>query len=245
MPKKKLTMADLLPESVGYHNKNLDATVQRLVRGNTYRNLSTVWLTPSTGWLRPKVVSNWMNLMRPMNQNVLGPVFLDGDEVGNAYEKGFRMVLDHPELSKFTYILTCEHDNLPPSDGLLKLYEDIGDYDCVAGLYFTKGEAGQPMIYGNVKEMPINFIPQIPQPDTVQQCRGLGMGFNLWKTASLKNKLKSLPRPWFKTVQEIGKGYTQDLWFYQEAAKFGFKVACSTRVKVGHLDTTTADGMVW
>jgi hypothetical protein len=69
------------------------------------------------------------------------------------------------------------------------------------------------------------------------------MGFNLWKISSLKEKLKDLPRPWFKTVQEAGKAFTQDLFFYNNAAAHGFKVACDTRCKVGHMDLNT--GMVW
>jgi hypothetical protein len=182
--------------------------------------------------------------MRPMNQPFIGPIFIEEDEVGVAYQKAFDMVLDNPELSKFKYILTVEDDNLPPSDGLLKLYKSIEEgYDVVAGLYWTKGEGGQPMIYGNPAVMPRNFVPQVPQLDTLQHCNGLGQGFNLWKIESLRTKLKEMPKPWFKTVQEKNSQFTQDLWFYNEAAKYGFRVACDTRVKVGHLDTTT--GIVW
>jgi len=230
-------------ENYGWHNQNLDASINRLVKGHTYRNLSTIWITPTRGQLCPKVVSSWMSLMRPMNQPFVGPIFMEGDEVGVAYQKAFDMVLDNPELSKWKYILTVEEDNLPPQDGLLRLYESIDKFDVVAGIYWTKGEGGQPMIYGDPKEMPRNFVPQVPIPDSVQQCNGLGMGFNLWKISSLKTKLKEMPKPWFKTVQEIGQGFTQDLWFFNEAGKYDYKVACDTRVKVGHIDTKT--GMVW
>lgn len=34
-------------DSMGYHNNDLDASVQRLVRGQTYRDLSTVSVTYS------------------------------------------------------------------------------------------------------------------------------------------------------------------------------------------------------
>ena len=227
---------------VGYHSQNLDKSIERLHKGKTYQDLSTIWITPSRGVIKCKVVNNWMGLMRPMNQPVIGPVFFENDEVGVAYQKAFEWVLSDPNLVKFKYILTVEEDNLPPQDGLLKLYESIKDYDCVAGLYWTKGEQGQPMIYGDPKVMPRNFVPQIPVPETVQHCNGLGMGFNLWKIESFRTKLKDMPKPWFKTVQEIGKGFTQDLWFFNEAAKYGYKVACDTRVKVGHL---ADDGMVW
>lgn len=231
--------------SSGHINDNLDQAIQRIHKGQTYKDLSTIWITPSRGLIPCKVVSNWIGLMRPMNQQVIGPVFFEGDEVGVAYSKAFEWVLTSPELAKFKYIFTVEEDNLLPADGLLKLYESMGDYDCVAGLYWTKGsvETSQPMIYGDPNVMPKNFIPQVPKLDSIQPCNGLGMGCNLWKIESLRKKIKDLPKPWFKTIQEIGRSFTQDLWFYQEAGKFGFKCACDTRVKVGHLDVTS--GMVW
>ena len=230
-------------EFAGFHNHNLDQSIARLQRGQTYRNLSTVWITVTRGVLKTKVVSSWMSMMKPMNQPFFGPIFIENEEVGTGYQKAFEMVLDHPELSKWKYILTVEEDNLPPQDGLMKLYESIDKYDVVAGLYWTKGEQGQPMIYGDPTVMPRNFVPQLPRPDTVQHCNGLGMGFNLWKIDSFKTKLKDMPKPWFKTVQELGKGFTQDLFFFNESAKYGIKSACDTRVRVGHLDVDT--GMVW
>ncbi|MBP7119290.1 hypothetical protein KBA63_04355, partial [Candidatus Woesebacteria bacterium] len=73
----------------------------------------------------------------------------------------------------------------------------------------------------------------------VQHCNGLGMGFNLFKMEIFKDR--RVPKPWFKTVQEytpgVGmRGYTQDLYFYENIHKLGYKVACDTRVKVGHYD---------
>jgi hypothetical protein len=235
---------EFLLDDVGIHNGQIEQSVSRLVRGNSYKNLSTIWITPTRGSIHPRTVGSWMTLMRPMNQPFVGPIFADQDEVGEAYQKMFDMVLTHTELSKFQYILTVEEDNLPPADGVLKLYESIEKgYDCVAGLYWTKGEGGMPMIYGNPDVMPRNFVPQVPRSDTLQHCNGLGMGFNLWRIESLKTKLKDMPKPWFKTVQQKNMVFSQDLWFFNEAAKYGFKVACDTRVKVGHLDTTT--GVVW
>jgi hypothetical protein len=235
---------EFLVDDIGVHNGQMDESTARLIKGNTYRDLSTIWVTPTRGNIKARVVSAFVALMRPMNQPFIGPIFVEEDEVGVAYQKAFDMILGNAELSKWKFILTCEDDNLPPSDGLLKLYTSIDEgYDCVAGLYWTKGEGGQPMIYGNPAVMPRNFVPQVPQVDALQHCNGLGQGFNLWRIESLKTKLKDMPKPWFKTVQEKGQQFTQDLWFYNEAAKYGFKVACDTRVKVGHLDTVT--GIVW
>lgn len=230
-------------QAFGFHNTNAEATRERLHRAKSYRDLSTIWVTPTRGLLQAKVVfDSWFSLMMPMNQKCTR-MRIEGKEVGEAYNAAVEIVLANPELSKWKYILTVEEDNLPPADGLLKLYESMDRYDAVGGLYFTKGEAGQPMIYGNPKEMPKNFIPQLPIPDTVQECNGLGMGFTLFKISMFKK----LPRPWFRTIQEFepGKGarsYTQDLWFFEHAGREGYRFASDNRVKVGHIDD---QGFIW
>jgi hypothetical protein len=222
---------------VGAHNKDLEKSIQRLEKAKTYKDLSTIIICPTRGNIPAKIVQSWMGLMRPMNQKVIGPLFAIGMEVGFAYNYLINTILSHPDLSNWKYILTLEEDNAPPADGLLKLYESMEEYDVVGGLYWTKGEEGQPMIYGNPYSPPINFIPQKPIENAVVHCLGLGMGFTLFKTEVFKR----VATPWFKTIQEVipmkgAKAYTQDLYFFENAAKAGIKVACDCRVKVGHYD---------
>lgn len=235
----------IMPEA-GRHNADLANARARLTKSRSYRDLSTVILCPTRGRLYPRVVSSWMAMMRPMNQKCIGPIFLQGMEVGEAYNAGVEMVLNSPELSTWPYILTLEEDNMPPADGLLRLYESIeaGPYDAVGGLYWTKGPGGQPMIYGDPAVMPRNFIPQLPVPEAIQPCNGLGMGFTLFRTATFTR----LPRPWFKTVQEVvpGQGarsFTQDLWYFNNARGAGCSFASDNRVLVGHYDPT--EDLVW
>jgi hypothetical protein len=232
--------------NLGLHNENIQASIDRLNRGGTYRDLSTIIVCPTRGMIPDRVVQSWMSLIRPMNQKVIGPIFFRGFEVGHAYNMAINFVLQNPDLAKWKYILTIEEDNLPPPDGLLKLYENMDDYDCVGGLYWTKGEGGQPMIYGDPAVTPVNFTPQVPKPDTIQPANGLGMGFNLFKVEMFKDE--RLVQPWFQTVNEYipgvgGRSYTQDLFFFENAGKLGYKFACDTRVKVGHLDPQT--DVVW
>ena len=241
-------MQIIVPDLSGLHNRDLIETNRRLEKSKSYQNLSTVIISPIVGDLHPTVVQSWMGLIRPMNQMVIGPIFMQGFEVGEAYNNAIKMILENPQLSSFKYMLTMEHDNLPPPDGLLKLYESIEEYDVVGGLYWTKGEGGQPMIYGNPKVLPKNFIPQMPIPGTVMEANGLGQGFNLFKTDIFRKMGSEYYGKWFKTLQEYDpmtgtKVYTQDLYFYEQGAKFGFKYACDCNVKVGHLDKTT--GIVW
>lgn len=229
---------------VGRHNQDLERSQERLARAKTYRDLSTIIICPTRGNIHAKVVQSWMGLMRPMNQKIVGPIFAIGMEVGAAYNHLVEMILANPDLSTWKYILTVEEDNIPPPDGLLKLYESMDQFDVVGGLYWTKGEGGQPMIYGDPRVMPKSFMPQMPMIETVQEANGLGMGFNLFRV----DMFKKLPGPWFKTLQEFipGQGsrvMTQDLYFYEEAAKAGFRFACDTRVRVGHYDA--ANDVVW
>lgn len=227
----------------GWNNENLEMARGRLIRGQTYRDLSTICLIPTRGLVPAKVVNSWMGLATPMNQKFTR-IFLEQMEVADAYNAGIEMILGNAELSTWRYVLTLEEDNCPPPDGLLRLYESMKAFDAVGGLYWTKGEHGQPMIYGHPDVMPKNFVPQLPIPDAVQPCNGLGMGFTLFKL----EMFRKVPKPWFRTLQEHvpGQGMraaTQDLYFFQEAAKQGFKFASDNRVRVGHY--SAPDDRMW
>lgn len=226
----------------GFHNQK---PKDLIIKGNSYKDLSTICIIPSRGTVPIKVVTSWWNLMPAMNQQFMRMPII-GMEVGEAYSQGIETILGHPELSKWKYILTLEEDNCPPPDGLLKLYENIEKYDAVGGLYWTKGVDGKPMCYGDPKAIPVSFSPFMPDPDSVIPCRGLGMGFTLFRLEMFKDK--RLPKPLFKTVQTYKEGvgaqsYTQDLKFFEEAGKLGYKFACDARVKVGHY--SVQDDIMW
>lgn len=235
----------IVPDNTGIHNTSDYST--RLEKEKTYRDLSTIIVCPTRGYISARIVQSWQGLIRPMNQKVIGPLFMENMEVGEAYNQVIKMILENKDLADFKFILTLEEDNAPPADGLMKLYENIDEYDAIGGLYWTKGEMGQPMCYGNPAEMPLNFIPQNPQPDTITPCNGLGMGFTLFRMEMLKDKRFEYGS-WFKTKQEVVPGggaqmITQDLYFFQKAREMGYKFACDSRVKVGHYDA--ANQLMW
>jgi hypothetical protein len=219
----------------GFHNQISD---NENLKKNAYKDRSTICIVPTRGQIPAKVVQSWMGLMNPMNQKFVR-MFAIGLEVGAAYSNTIEQILQHPELSTWKYILTLEEDNCPPPDGLIKLYDHMDKYDAIGGLYWTKGVDGKPMCYGKPDVFPMNFIPFMPEPDTITRCNGLGMGFTLFKLEIFKNK--KLPKPFFETVQKYtpgvgAEGYTQDLRFFENAGKLGYKFACDSRVKVGHYD---------
>lgn len=220
-----------MPRLGGKHNEDVKKSADRVIQSNSYRDLSTVWVTPSPdGRLDAQVVfQSWLSLSMPMNQQVMRLVVANG-EVGKAYDAAVDMLLR--DSVKWKFLLTVEHDNLPPRDGLLKLYESIDQYDAIGGLYWMKGEGGTAMIYGD-PAAPGTFFPQPPKPDTLQACNGLGMGFTLFNV----EMFRKIPKPWFYTDSD--NKVTQDLHFFKKAADAGYKFACDTRVKVGHIDFKT------
>src|SRR5262249_23516658 len=153
------------------------------------------------------------------------------------YEEMVKVIEMNDPMKKCKYVLTLEEDNIVPPDALLKLQEDIeaGPFDAVGGLYWTKGEEGKPMCYGRTDVSPLDFGPWLPPQNVVAPCRGLGMGCTLFRTSMFMDK--KFERPMFKTMQEYvpGKGismYTQDLRFFENAGKLGYRFGCSTRVLV-------------
>jgi hypothetical protein len=232
----------------GRHNRDLSRSALRVYDGQSYRDQSTVCVMPCRdNTVDIKVEDAIDGLIKPMNQGFVR-LNMRGFEVADAYNEALKTILANPQLSKFKFLLTVESDNLPPPDGLLRLIKHIfaSCYAGIGGLYWTKGEGGMPMIYGDPREFPINFRPLTPVADTLMECRGIAMGFTLWDLELFKDK--ALGPPWFETKQNYdpAKGAelaTQDLAFCAKACEAGYRFAVATDVKVGHVDFST--GVVW
>ena len=223
----------------GVHNSDLGASSGRIMRGGSWKDQSIVWITPSADSIPAKVVWSWLHLIFPPNNKLYRMLAL-GMEVGEAYSNAIDAILAHPELSRWKYVLTVEHDNAPPQDGvlaLLKRMDDHKDLACIGGLYWTKGPEGVPQIWGDPKAPDLNFRPQPPVPGQIVECCGTGMGFNLWRMEMFKDK--RLPRPLFRTKAGVEGVGTQDLAFWGEARKLGYRCGIDCSVLVGHYDAAT------
>jgi hypothetical protein len=228
----------VMPDFVGYHNSDLSKTHARLTQEAGYKDLSTIMLVPAFGSIPTKVVAGWMNMFSPPNGKFMRMWAL-GMEVGEAFSQSIEQILAHPELSKFKYLLTVEHDNIPPADGLVKLLAQMEahpEYSCIGGLYFTKGMGGVAQIWGDPKDPVVNFRPQRPDPNGgLVECCGTGMGFNVWRLDMFKDT--NLRKPWFRTVANGQEGVgTQDLHFWGDARPKGYRCAIDCSVRVGHYD---------
>lgn len=230
----------------GRHNADLEASAGRVIESGSWKKQRIVMLIPAGRMVPSKAALSWMNLIFPPNQSVIRWLCMNM-EVGEAYSAAIEQILAHPELREWEYILTLEHDNIPPPDGVLRLIERMEkhpEFACIGGLYWTKGETGVPQIWGDPKDPILNFRPQPPDVNGgLVECCGTGMGFNLFRVSMFKDE--RLRRPWFKTLTGVeGQGVgTQDLYFWGDARKYGYRCAIDCSVKVGHLDTNTE--VVW
>lgn len=206
------------------------------MEGGSWKKQRVVVILPAGASIPTKVALSHWSLIFPPNQAVYRMAAL-GMEVGEAYSLAIEQILAHPDLSQWEYILTIEHDNAPPADGVIRLIETMEahpEYSCVGGLYWTKGAEGVPQIWGDPKDPIINFRPQVPRPGEVQECCGTGMGFNLWRLNMFKDE--RLRKPWFKTVCGAEGVGTQDLYAWSDFRKNGYRCAIDNRVLVGHYD---------
>lgn len=223
----------------GVHNADLKATNSRLLRGGSWKRQRVVVIIPAADLIPAKVVLSWMNLVFPPNNGVVRILAL-GMEVGDAYSKAIGEILAHPEFKNWEYVLTIEHDNCPPPDGVVRLVERMEanqDLDAIGGLYYTKGPEGVAQIWGDRKDLILNFRPQPPDPNgALLPCYGTGMGFTLFRMKLFRDWKGS--KPIFQTRNgKNGEGVgTQDLAFWGEAFKYGHKCAVDCSVRVGHYD---------
>lgn len=232
----------IIQDFQGAHNGNGEKTAARLLKGNSWKKQRIVIILPADVMIPAKAALSHWNLVMPPNNPVIR-LLAQGMEVGHAYTSAIEQILAHNDLKDWEYVLTIEQDNLPPSDGVLKLLEALDNHkelSCVSGLYFTKGECGCAQIWGDPKDPVLNFRPQVPMPETVQECCGTGMGFALWRLSMFKDT--RIERPWFKTETGPTSVSTQDLAFWMKARKWGYRCAVDTRVKVGHIDEK---GFIW
>lgn len=258
VPKPFLPGAD---STEGVNNTDWDKTQDRLIKGHSYRDCGVVCVIPTrSGELDHRFVSSFETLIKPPN-HPFAVWRVAGLEVGDAYNRCIWTILNNPDLMKWNngkgpILFTVEDDQMMPPDTLIKLLAAFhsSPYAAVSALYFTKGLGGVAQCWGDPKQFPVNYAPQVPIPNTLQEVRGIGMGAAVWDPGLWKDPRTQQGKGadgvpvWFKTWQEVdGNGSprvsTQDLSFCETAQKAGYRFAVQTDIRVGHLEKST--GIVW
>lgn len=236
-------MSLIIQDTAGLQNASIADGAARIIQDGSWKNQRVIVIIPAGKTIPSKVALSHWNLGFPPNNGVVR-ILAQGMEVGRAYSEAIESVLQHPQLKDWEYILTLEHDNMPPPDGVVKLIKRMElhpEFACIGGLYWTKGEGGVPQIWGNPKDTLVNFRPQPPDPaGGLVECCGTGMGFNLFRLSMFKDE--RIAKPWFQTKSGAEGFGTQDLVFWSEARKWGYRCAVDCSVPVGHYDMDGAFG---
>ena len=244
IPKEHLVNASEFDKMLGFER------IEGL-HGSTYKDNSTVIIIPTRGTgIHYKFMQAFQSLVSPMNGKRT-IIYAEGFEVGDAFNTMIQNVLNHPELSKWKYILSVEDDNLPMPDGHIRLLESIEQgYDAVGGLYHTKGDVnyplalGDPDIYrmtGELEMRPRNILEwQARGKGHLMETNCLPCGFTLYKM----DLFRQTEGPWFTTLSDWdpikgGAQATQDCAYWMKARRAGKRCAVDLRVRVGHIDPAT------
>jgi len=205
--------------------------MDELIVGNTYQNKSVRVLIP----VRDVNAGNWMFFLRLANlaYPVCAPnnrLVVAGDEVGVAYTKLFELA----QSQSAGFALTLEDDMLIEPNTLLRLMKVLDAHPelaAVSALYYAKGAGAMPYILGDPTKDG-DFTPGNPT-DGLVEVNGTGMGCMLWRMSMFADV--RLKRPWFQTTDTS----SQDIYFFRQARKLGYRFAVDCANRVGHLDVTT------
>jgi len=235
----------------GAHNADLKQSRARVLRNGSWKRQRVVMVIPAADMIPAQAALSHMSLAFPPNNGVVR-ILAQGMEVGEAYSNAVEQIITNPELSKWEYILTVEQDNVVPADGVIKLIERMDEHPefaCIGGLYWCKGPGGCAHVWGDINDPQPNFRPQPPDVNGgLVECYGTSMGFNLWRISMFLDE--RLKRPWFKTLNGkdgVGVG-TQDLTYWSDARKYGYRCAVDCGVRVGHIDYDGSfgpKGFIW
>ena len=125
-------------------------------------------------------------------------------------------------------VLWIDSDQTFGPDLMECLSADIDDgWDVVSGLYFSRAYPVEPVIYKAIDAEKRTADRYVDYPrDAIFPVAGMGMGACLMRTDVLAN-MREMPFA-------LMPGVSEDLSFCVRAQRMGVRMACDSRVKVGH-----------
>ncbi len=150
-------------------------------------------------------------------------------EVMNAAEAREKLVEECLEEDNSKYIFFIDSDVYVPPNGFAYLLQS--SEDIVTGIYWTKVEPPEPVLYKELKMGPYFDFPK----NSLFEVQAAGLGCCLIKTEIFEH----VPRPWFAYKLKEGEDkelqVTEDFYFFIKARKYGYKLWCNSNVLCYHL----------
>ncbi len=187
---------------------------------------------PTLGLLHVNWVAAFMELIWPLNTGK-AQLFVTGKSVAEARNETVARALSiENEDREVTHLFWIDDDVIIPRTALLQLLRHRRSI--ASGVYFTRAELGEPLIFPNAGGGTLEFIP-----DRAFEVWGHGMGLTLVETEVYRKMQQELDLgtdqfgypAWYRTTggedckvekQILDSGGTEDLYFLDRAGKIGF-----------------------
>ena len=228
LPRFSVTLARKKPNEYGRLTMKVKPQHSSM-KMDSFRRPTFVIALVTLGTIPVEFLNAMLTLQSPMNSQVYY-MATKGMEIGVAR---CSIVADVLAMSKPpTYILWLSDDDLPPADGLIKLWMEAENnkWDVITSLVHLKSDPPEQVLVALEEDW--------EDGDVVTALIG-NMGFALTRT----DLFRRIEPPWFKTGfttnGQTMSGFTEDTWFFDRCEKIDAKVAVHTGVKSGHLDVAT------
>lgn len=219
------------------------------------RKKSIAILTPTLGKVSMHWTTSLLDLIWPMN---CGRAFLPmmdqkGDEIGEVRNRLVKMALESAEQNgiDLEYVFWLDDDVIIHRAALLALASH--DADIASGVYFSKTDFGEPLIFDGPSSGTCKF-----EPNKILNKWGWANGLSLIRTSVYKRMMEDLDlgvdkygnpafykQPEFGMVNgELRLGGTEDFHFFENASKLGYRpvVDCTLPAFGWHYDLNTRTG---
>ncbi len=187
--------------------------------------------TPTLGLLHVNWVAAYSELIWPLNTGK-AQLYVTGKPVAEARNETVARALSiENEDREVTHLFWIDDDVIVPRTALLQLLRH--HRPIASGVYFTRAEPGEPLIFPNAGGGTLEFIP-----DQAYEVWGHGMGLTLIETEVYRKMQRELDLgtdscgypAWYKTTggedckvnnQILDAGGTEDLYFLDRASQLG------------------------
>jgi len=133
-----------MPKTAGYRQQIIDSGV------NSYLNRLLVG-TPTTGNVRMEWAAARYGQIIPSNWSKVDMIQYMSGFIPLRYSvaDGQNLIVQEAIVKNYEWLLFIEHDTIPPPDAFVRFNEYMrdGSVPVVSGLYFTRSDPAEPMVY--------------------------------------------------------------------------------------------------
>lgn len=209
--------------------------VPDLQESSPMRTLDSFKILVATPHSYPAIFKEWFvsyeQLLKPKNTRLYMDPNLPLDvNRNNAVKEALE--------SNCEYIFFIDHDNILPSNLLIKLLEY--NVPVVGALYFERKYPHLPLIYTFEQDFQTVRV-EYNYPKGLVRCDVIGLGCSLFKM----EVFKQMPEPWFCYEYKDRVWGTEDIAFFHKLKEVGVPVLIDTINTVGHLSSNVVDEGDW